>query len=134
MIDAYFTYAGVPYVKMRLILPRLNVSGPIDFLVDTGAVSTVLHSDAAKEMACPFDLLVRPMPFEGVGGAEIYYRELALIRLDESRTDKDIAVEISIAKPGSSTDGLPPLLGRDILNRVRMDYDFPQDRPELAHP
>ena len=126
VIASYFTEAGEPYVEARLILPRLNVAGPVVFLVDTGAVSTVLHSDTAKELACPFDRLVLPVPFEGVGGLHTYYRELALVRLDETREDRDIAVEIAIAKPGSSVDGLDSLLGRDVLNRLRMEYDFPQ--------
>ena len=126
MIVSYFTAAGVPYVKAQLTLPRLGVAGPVDFLIDTGAVSTVLHSDDAKKLTCPFDRLALPIAFEGVGGLQTYYRELALVRLDETRDDADMAIEIAIAKPGSPVDGLDSLLGRDVLNRLRVEYDFPQ--------
>lgn len=124
----YFTALGLPYVKVRLFLPRLGVVGPVDFLVDTGAVSTVLQSEDAEDIGCPFDQLVLPAAFQGVGGSLTYYRESALVRLGSDNDPVDFAVEISIAKPGSPTDGLPSLLGRDVLNRLRMEYDFPQSR------
>lgn len=33
-------------------------------------------------------------------------------------------IDISIAKPDPITDGLDSRLGRDVLNQVRMEYDF----------
>ena len=128
----YFTALGLPYVKVRLFLPRLGVVGQVDFLVDTGAVSTVLHSDDAEDIGCPFDQLVLPAAFQGVGGSLTYYRESALVRLGNDDAPVDFAAEISIAKPGSTADGLDSLLGRDVLNRLRMEYDFPQNRLELV--
>jgi predicted aspartyl protease len=122
----YFTENGLPYVPADLILPRLGVVAKVRFLVDTGSVSTVLHSDDADDMGCPFDELVLPTTLEGVGGAVTYYRESALVKLGHEDDGPDFAVEISIAKPDSSAGGLDSLLGRDILNRLRMEYDFPQ--------
>ena len=61
-----------------------------------------------------------------------YYREIALIKFFDGDGTHDLAVQIAIAKPGSPADSLPSLLGRDILNRMRIDYDFPQDRLELV--
>ena len=131
VIAGYFVEGGVPYVKLRIFLPRLSVVGSVDFLVDTGAVTTVLHPGSARDLACPFDQLVLPIPFEGVGGVQTYYRELALIGFEESNEGQDIAFELSIAKPGSPADGLPSLLGRNILNQLRMEYNFPQGRLEF---
>ena len=133
VIGGYFTEEGLPYIDAEVFLPRLGVTGDVLFLVDTGAVSTTLHPDAGRELACPFDRLVLPAEFEGVGGAQIYYLELAVVKFlgdDESFT---ISTEICIAKPGSPSDGLDSLLGRDILNRLRMEYDFPQSRLELVY-
>ncbi len=127
MVAGYFTEQGLPYVRGQLFLPRLSVAGPVDFLVDTGAVSTVLHPDDGARLFCPFDQLVLPVTLEGVGSALTYYRELAQVILGESDTGPPFSIEISIAKPGSPADGLDSLLGRDVLNRLRMDYDFPQN-------
>ncbi len=133
MIAGYFTEQGLPYVQARLVLPRIGVDSDVVFLVDTGAASTVLHSNDANDLDCPNDRLILPQSFEGVGGVLTYYRETALIKFSHGDGTHDLAVQIAIAKPGSPTDGLPSLLGRDILNRMRMDYDFPQDRLELVY-
>ena len=132
MTAGYFTANGLPYVRADLILPRLGIVATVPFLVDTGSVSTILHSDDANDIGCPFDSLALPTTLEGIGGAVTYYREPSLVKFDHESNVLDFAVEISIAKPGSPTEGLPSLLGRDVLNRLRMEYDFPQDRLELA--
>ena len=77
-------------------------------------------------MDCPFDLLVRPVTLEGVGSTLTYYRETAQVILGERATGRPFPIEISIAKPDPPVNGLDSLLGRDILNRLRMEYDFPQ--------
>ena len=41
-------------------------------------------------------------------------------------------IEISIAKPHPVTNGLDSLLGRDILNRLDMEYSFRQRRIWLS--
>ena len=43
MIEGYFDRHGRPYLQGRLIIERLQVDGPIEFLVDTGSDGTVLH-------------------------------------------------------------------------------------------
>ena len=100
-------------------------------MIDTGAVSTVLHPGDGVRLGCPFDELLLPMEFEGVGGTHTYYRETAVIAFDDSTTDVEFRVELSIAKPHPAVYDLDSLLGRDVLNRLRMEYDFPQDRLEL---
>lgn len=119
-------------MKARLVLPRLGVSGPVDFLVDTGAAASVMHPDDGKALGCPFDDLLLPMAFEGVGGTHTYYRETAVIEFDDGGTEVGLRLELAVAKPHPLVDGLDSLLGRDILNRLRMEYDFPQNRIELT--
>ena len=134
MIAGYFEGNGRPRVRGRLILPRLGVVGGVNFLIDTGASSTVLHPGDGVRLACPFDDLLLPVALEGVGGTHTYYRETAVIEFDDSGTEIGFRFEMAIAKPHPTVDGLDSLLGRDILNRMRMEYDFPQDRLELARP
>lgn len=126
MIAGYFTANGLPYVRANVVLPRLSVAGLVHFLVDTGAVATVLHPDDGVRLSCPFDALVLPVAFAGVGGAHTYYRETAVVVFyDDDDMERTVHIELSIAKPHPLADGLDPLLGRDILNRLRMEYDFP---------
>lgn len=132
MIVGYFEFDGRPYVRGRLSLPRLAVAGEVDFLVDTGASSTTLHPRDGVRLRCPFDALVLPIEFQGVGGLHTYYRETAVVVFDDGVAERNFRVEISIAKPDALASGLDSLLGRDVLNRVRLEYDFPQDRLELA--
>lgn len=132
MIAGYFEPDGSPHVWANLFLPRLGVLGAVDFLIDTGASLTVLHPRDGVRLRCPFDTLALPVEFQGVGGVHTYYRETAIVVFDDDGEEQDFRIEISIAMPGSSADGLPSLLGRDVLNRVRMEYDFTQRRLELA--
>ena len=87
VIAGYFEANGRPRVRGRLLLPRLGIVGGVNFLIDTGAVATALHPGDGVRLGCPFDDLVLPVPFEGVGGAHTYYRETAVIAFDDSNTD-----------------------------------------------
>ena len=118
-------------MNARLVLPRLGVAGPVDFLVDTGAAASVLHPDDGIALGCPFDDLHLPLAFVGVGGTHTYYRETAVIEFDDGGTEVGLRLEMAVAKPHPAADGLDSLLGRDILNRMRMEYDFPQEQLEL---
>ena len=128
MIDGFFEVDGHAYLEGRVYLPRLRVGGPVYFLVDTGADATTLHPDDGQDMGLPFDELVNPIRVGGVGGYETYYDERA--RITFSGTDGSYVFEInlSVGKPSEESDGLESLLGVDILNRMRMDYDFRRGR------
>ena len=132
MFAGYFTDDGRPYVECQLALPRFRVSGTVHFLLDTGADTTVLHPDDGRILRCPFNALENPAEFVGIGGRLLYYMEPAIITFGESIAAGEFDITISIAKPDPVTDGLDSLLGRDILNRLRMEYDFRRRRLELA--
>ena len=132
MIYGYFDEAGQPWVWVRLTIPRLGiVSHWVLFFVDTGADSTCLHPDDGRLIGCPFDALVNPAVFGGTGGAHTYYIEPAIVSLQEDDTAFTFEVPLSIAKPHPVADEVPSLLGRDVLNQVRMDYDFLAGRLDL---
>ena len=127
MIPGYFTPDGSPYVGCDVALPRLGRRGRVYFLLDTGSDTTILHPSDGEALRCPFDILVNPAEFVGVGGALLYYMEPAVLSFDDTDgSTRQFDMDISIAKPHPITDGLDSLLGRDILNQLDMRYSFPR--------
>lgn len=58
--------------------------------------------------------------------------EPAVLSFDDSNDGaREFEIDVSVAQRDPITDGLNPLLGRDLLNQVRVDYDFPRDRLTL---
>lgn len=132
MIAGRFTDDGLPIIECTVFLPRFGLRGQVTFLVDTGSDTTILHPDAASDLGCPFDLLDKPAEFISAGGVLLYYMEQAVLAFnDVDGSAAEFEIDISIAKPDPFTDGLDSLLVRDLLNQVRMDYDFPGDRLAL---
>ena len=130
MIAGYFTADGRPVIKARVNLPRLGVIGDVDFLVDTGSDTTILHPEAGSALRCPYDELENPLAIESVSGSQIYYAEPAVISFYEGSGERrDFRVDgLSIGKPHPALDELPSLLGRDVLNRLEMIYNFAANR------
>ena len=136
MIAGGFDARGRPILRTRLLVPRFGIDDAVNFLVDTGAAGTSLHPFDAGLVGLPFDELREPFDLVGVGGRSAYYREPALIALAGSRGDHIFSITLTIAKPEPPSasnprpvvNRLPSLLGRDVLNRMRMDYDFPAQR------
>ena len=128
MIDGFFGADGHAYLRGRVYMPRLGVRGSVDFLVDTGADATTLHPDDGQDMGIPFDELVNPIRVGGVGGYETYYDEPARISFSGIDGYYEFEILLSVGKPSEESDGLESLLGLDILNRMRMDYDFRRGR------
>ena len=128
MISGYFASDGSPYVKARVRLPRLGVVGEVHFLVDTGTDTTVVHPYAASDLRCPFDELVNPIEVTSAGGLHTYYPEEAIVSFYADGTRYDYRTDLHIGKPSPVTEDLDSLLGRDILNELRMEYDPRQEQ------
>ncbi len=132
MIIGYFTSDGVPWVSCDLLLPRFGLKAPVTFLVDTGSDTTILHPADGRMLRCPFYLLENPAEFISAGGVLLYYMEPAVLSFNDiDGGTAEFAIDISVAKPDPITDGLDSLLGRDLLNQVRMEYDFSRNHLAL---
>ena len=139
MIAGRFDARGRPILRARLIVPRFGIDDAVNFLLDTGAAGTSLHPFDSGLVGLPFDELREPFDLVGVGGRSAYYRESALVALAGNRGDHIFDITLTIAKPEPASasnprpvvNRLPSLLGRDVLNRLRMDYDFRAGRLHL---
>ena len=123
IIKGYFR-SGVrplpaPFVQAEVYLPRLGVRGYVDFLIDTGADRTVLHSCNTIVLGIDFRRLRRSTLEEmsGVGGSNQYYREDVLLTfIDEDGNLCRFSGQVYLAQKSDPNTSPPSLLGRDILN------------------
>ena len=127
MILGYFDSEGTPYIQAYVTVGRLGVDGYVEFLVDTGADSGALHPADGKFLGCRFDLLGVSHSVGGVGGSQAYYPEEASITFEGDDGSYEFVVTLDIAKPDPAIDDLPSLLGRDIINDMKMEYDYGED-------
>ena len=114
---------GRPYIECRIVIPRFRISQRAMFLLDTGADATCLHLPDAIRIGIPFPQLRRRARLGGIGGASPYFREQAFLLFDEEVETSIYQVSLLIAEPNDSNRTLPSLLGRDVVNRWRVNYD-----------
>ncbi len=128
-----------PYVRAIVFLPRLRVGAFVDFLIDTGADSTTIHWGQRVSLADPDGA---SLPDDQIfGGTETavgiaglpseYGVEAALyIFRDETGTPLPFKGDVRISMD-PQTDGVPALLGRDLMHFMRLDFDMPNDTVAL---
>jgi hypothetical protein len=121
---------GRPYLEALVFLPRLNLTGGVSFLVDTGADQTVLMPTDSMRMGINYGSLLPAHVLSGIGGTCKSFKESALIMFsDESNAQLVVyAIEILIAKRKAAHLRCASLLGRNVLHRLRMTYDFRQKK------
>ncbi len=129
MIRGYF-HNDRPFVRAWVRLPGLGLMDEIRFLVDTGATYTTLHPLDGRNMGVPFLQLGGPVrAVRGVGGRADYVGQPAeLLFLDHEGGYARLEIEMNVARLTRGLEGLPSLLGRDVLRQWRMDYDPRQNR------
>ena len=132
MILGEFDDRGRPFVRGRLVAPRLEVDESVLFLLDTGADVTCLHPADAKNVGLAFDQLSNRVSYRGVGGRSPYFVEPAILSITDKLQARLYAVQLLIAEPDGSNEVLPSLLGRDIINNWRIEYDPTRSRLECA--
>ena len=92
-------------------------------MLDTGASNTCLHSDDAGALGIPLDALRNRRLSRGIGGTSSYFLETALLTFADESRSRGYIVDILIAGRDSNTQGLPSILGRNVVNHWFMEYD-----------
>ena len=127
MITGYFDQ-DEPYVQGRVIINRLGIDDYVDFLVDTGAYSTVLHPMDGSRMGCRYEMLTgEPESVYGIGGSQDCYPEAATVVFADDDGEYQFELIIDVVPPGPDSGAvvnqLPSLLGRDFINFRLLHYD-----------
>ena len=99
-------------------------------MVDTGADQTVLMPTDILRLGIKYSSLLPAHTLSGIGGKCKSFKESALIIFsDESNAQLAVYdIEISIAEKKAAHLRCASLLGRDVLHRLRMSYDFRQNK------
>lgn len=121
---------GHPFVESAVWLPRLNASGRVRFLVDTGCTVTTLHPQDSKDLGLDFSMLQQGGIALGIGGSQAEYSENAEVSFLHNAQIVTYRITISIAPPLDHNRWLPSLLGMDIIRHWRMVCDVQNE--ELA--
>ena len=125
MLRGRFGHANKrPYIQGRLFIPRSEIWSDVSILVDTGAdKTTVLPADGLR-MGIDYDTLVKsPIPSVGIGGISRSYTEESVVLFNHPGKALHVyEISFEIMGPDDHLKDIPSLLGRDILNRWRMDY------------
>ncbi len=121
--------SGRPYLEGRLILPKLRIDSDISWCVDTGADRSLLMPGDGVRMGIDFTKLTRETESVGVGGTTRNYLEAAwLVFSVPGQFLYAYTVDLEISPPSGDIMDLPFLLGREILHRWRMTYNFVRKR------
>ena len=124
-----------PFVAAELTIPGQSVAGTIEFLVDTGADSTVISPSDASRMRLNAAQLPRASASTGIGGSTPMAVTTATIKLD-TRT---FNVPMRILAPTSPAQqqalaAIPSLLGRDLLAHFALFFEERTGRVLLLEP
>lgn len=123
--------SGRPYLEGRLIIPRLSITGDISFLVDTGADRSVLMPLDTERLGIDIADLDGDLESTGIGGVIHNFVEHSVLIFSEPRKAIHLYyLELAISPPDPAIQDLPSLLGRDVLDRLRMTYDA--QKPSLT--
>lgn len=123
--------AALPFVDGYVILQRLNVKGCVSFLVDTGADQTVLSALDGARLGIDYNDLQSPVTTLGIGGTNHFYREKAVLVLSGEQRAYVFTLDVLVGPPSWPED-VPSILGRDVLNRLAMNYNAGNIPPSLT--
>jgi len=117
---------GRPTVDGYVTIRSLNVSGVVPFLIDTGADTSLLMPIDSARLKIPFDKLTNERRAYGLGGvAKVFYIP-AVLMVSDKKTAYGYRFALDIAEPSDDLEGMPSLLGRDILKFWHITLNFPE--------
>ena len=131
MIKGFFRN-GAGYVNAHLVADHLRIDETIEFLVDTGASSTVLLDRDIMYLGLDYkDLELSKQDVIGIGGCVETYilKEVIMMFIDKEKTL--ILPIFALKHPLESMElnertrilSFPSLLGRDVINRFKLIFD-----------
>ena len=124
MITGHFD-AGSPYVEGFVELRGLRTDGRVTFLLDTGADVTCIMPQDGHWLGMDYTRIKRwDSPTRGVGGSVRAARRRAQVWFTEdSGVVRQYSLLIDIMPDLESLQGLPSLLGQDILAHWRVVHE-----------
>jgi predicted aspartyl protease len=124
MIRGFFHEEGGrrrPFITAHLAIPSQSASGDVEFLVDTGADSTVLAPADAIFLGLDVARFRRGTPSTGVGGTIGTAFTDATLTLDDLTYDLPLRLLVPTTRAqGRALFRLPSLLGRDFLSHFAL--------------
>ena len=93
---------------------------------------SMLAGLSARQLTTPW-LWPQQTPIRGVGGSLAYYQAPAIIALwhEDRREWQMLSLTLDIAPLRAETQGLPSLLGWDVLQHFRLERHWRSGRVEL---
>lgn len=125
MLEGEFSPAsGSPFIFGDVWVPRFNLTGGVHFCLDTGTDYTTLMPRDASSMGIDHAQLEDELVLATAGGAASVFLEPALVQFTDLGASRAYMYRImmAIAAPSTGSMRVPSLLGRDIINRWRIDY------------
>ena len=83
-------------------------------------------------MGIPFERLENPVRSRGIGGTSQYFLEEATLIFEDDGEQEAHRVNLRIAGPNGANEGLPSLLGLNVINHWYMEYDPVNSRLEFT--
>jgi hypothetical protein len=114
--------SNAPHLEGHLLLSGLKIRGQVSFLVDTGADSGIIMPEDGLRLGIPYKKLTFNRDCTGIGGSIKICELRALLTFMEPRRTFTYQVKIGIAPLQRDILDAPSLLGRDVINRMRMIY------------
>lgn len=141
MIPGYFSATwGGPFVWARLTVPG-RPPQPVPFLIDTGSPTSIIHAnDARMRLKLPIRELEPAgwLPEDTVrrrGVAGVALSRLMDAALDFAHEDGETeTIAETIELGGIGSEGLPSLLGWDVLRHFRLDLNASRGSVALLPP
>lgn len=115
---------GIPRVECAIWIPRFNLRHIVRFCLDTGATYSMLTAGDAGPMGVDYRLLSDELDLATAGGSTSAFVEPAELTFQDrdANTAYSYLIMMAIAAPSVGSMRIPSLLGRDIINRWRIDY------------
>ena len=130
-----------PFLGARVAIPRLEVSAPVEFLVDTGADRTVIHwndrqlFENARAEPLPADAsFPEAMTLSGISDQRIRYGLDEALLSFRSEQGAVLLARLTVGIALDPIPGVPSLLGRDFFARCRLEFDMPTDSLVIVQP